>query len=142
MLKDSLNGLEAPKGRKFDQGKPRYSLLPSKALREVVRVLTFGSTKYEDFNWKHVDNFRDRYFSAGQRHQWDWMEGIILDDENKCHHLASAITNLMFILEMELEAKAEIEKNADKREGLVVKKLEEEPKSWPSLNFVDWCNKL
>ncbi len=128
MLKDSLNGTEGPKGRKFDQGKPRYSLLPSKALREVVKVLTFGSTKYEDFNWKHVENFRDRYFSAGQRHQWDWMDGIILDDENNCHHLASAITNLMFILEMELEAKANEKILNDMEDAL----------SWPQLRAMQW----
>lgn len=89
-------------GRKYDSGKPRYSLLPSLALEEVVHVLTFGSQKYEDFNWLKVENANDRYFSAANRHLWQWKRGEIIDDETKRHHLASAITNLMFILEMDL----------------------------------------
>lgn len=91
-----------PEGRKYDSGKPRYSLLPPLALEEVVHVLTFGSQKYEDFNWMKVENANDRYFSAANRHLWQWKRGEMLDDETKRHHLASAITNLMFILEMEL----------------------------------------
>lgn len=89
-------------GRKYDSGKPRYSLLPPLALEEVVHVLTFGSQKYEDFNWLKVKNANDRYFSAANRHLWQWKRGEIIDDETKRHHLASAITNLMFILEMDL----------------------------------------
>ena len=92
-------------GRKFDEGKPRYSLLPVKALREVVKVLTYGSTKYDDFNWQHVPEAKDRFFSASQRHQWEYMDGVVLDEENKCHHLAAAITNLLFILDLELNEK-------------------------------------
>lgn len=91
-----------PEGRKYDSGKPRYSLLPPLALEEVVHVLTFGSQKYEDFNWMKVQNANDRYFSAANRHLWQWKRGEIMDEETKRHHLASAITNLMFILEMEL----------------------------------------
>lgn len=90
-------------GRKFDQDKPRYSLIPSLALEEVVHVLTYGSQKYEDFNWKYVDNAEDRYFSAANRHLWQWKRGEKLDAETKRNHLASVITNLMFILELELE---------------------------------------
>lgn len=89
-------------GLKYDSGKPRYSLLPPLALEEVVHVLTFGSQKYEDFNWLKVKNANDRYFSAANRHLWQWKRGEIIDDETKRHHLASAITNLMFILEMDL----------------------------------------
>jgi len=89
-------------GRKYDSGKPRYSLLPTKALEEVVKVLTFGSQKYEDFNWMKVPNANDRYFSAAQRHMWQWKDGETHDSESKLHHLASSITNLMFILELEL----------------------------------------
>ena len=91
-----------PEGRKYDSGKPRYSLLPPLALEEIVHVLTFGSQKYEDFNWMKVQNANDRYFSAANRHLWQWKRGEIMDEETKRHHLASAITNLMFILEMEL----------------------------------------
>lgn len=89
-------------GVKFDSEKPRYSLLPALALEEVVYVLTFGSQKYADFNWMKVPEADDRFFSAANRHQWQWKRGEKIDSESKRHHLASAITNLMFILEMEL----------------------------------------
>lgn len=98
-LKEGVKNAEI--GQKYDCGKPRYSLIPSHALEEVVKVLTFGSEKYGDFNWINVANAEDRYFSAAQRHIWQWKRGEINDQESNLHHLASAISNLMFILEME-----------------------------------------
>ena len=35
-------------GKKKDQGKPRYSLVPINAEEEFVKVLTFGADKYSD----------------------------------------------------------------------------------------------
>lgn len=89
-------------GRKFDSGKPRYSLLPPNALEAIVKVLTYGSKKYEDFNWMQVENYKDRYFSAANRHLWQWWRGEQIDEESGESHLACAITNLMFLLELEL----------------------------------------
>lgn len=89
-------------GRKFDQEKPRYDLLPPYALEEVVKVLTFGATKYSDENWRKVPEGRRRYFAAAQRHQWQHKRGELVDKDSNCYHLACAITNLMFILEKEL----------------------------------------
>ena len=93
---------EAPVGKKYDAGKPRYSLLPPNALEEVAKVLTYGSQKYEDHNWLNVDKAEDRFFSAANRHMWAWKKGEKLDEENQCNHLAAAIASLMFILELEL----------------------------------------
>lgn len=109
---------ESSTGRKFDDGKPRYSLLPPKALKEIVKVLTYGSTKYADFNWQKVPNAYDRYFSAANRHMWEWKEGKVLDSENNLHHLAAAITNLMFILDMELNKEKESEISRTIRKSL------------------------
>jgi len=86
-------------GRKFDGGKPMYGLLPPKALRATVDVLTFGAQKYEVDNWKYVDNSLSRYFDAAQRHLWDWKEGEQFDPESGMHHLAHAICCLMFLYE-------------------------------------------
>lgn len=90
-------------GRKFDADKPQYSMLPPQALLEVVHVLTFGASKYSPNNWRHVANLRQRYFDAANRHMWQWWCGEVNDEETKRHHLASAISNLMFILETELD---------------------------------------
>ena len=82
-------------GRKFDGGKPMFGLLPPKALRATVDVLTFGAQKYEIDNWRYVDNSLRRYFDAAQRHLWDWKEGEKFDTESGLHHLAHA-RNLKF----------------------------------------------
>lgn len=94
-------------GRKDDHHKPRYDLLPVDALDQVVRVLTFGAEKYGDDNWRHVPNAYHRYFSAAQRHLWAYRAAVMsgneddqFDDESGRHHLAHAISCLMFMLEM------------------------------------------
>ena len=38
-------------GKKFDSDKPMMQLLPSKALVEVSKVLSFGANKYGKENW-------------------------------------------------------------------------------------------
>ena len=59
-------------GKKFDQNKPRMSLLPKGALNAVIRVLEFGATKYQADNWKHVPEAKTRYYDAMQRHIEAW----------------------------------------------------------------------
>ena len=97
---------EAPKaGIKYDQEKERYDLVPVFALEEVAKVLTVGAAKYDDENWRKVPNATRRYFSAAQRHLAWVRKGQSRDSETGLHHYAHAITNLMFLLEKELELK-------------------------------------
>ena len=88
-------------GRKFDGGKLQYGLLPPLALRETVRVLTFGAEKYEPDNWKRVPDGHRRYFDAAQRHLWAYKEGEVADPETATNHLAHAICCLMFMLDLD-----------------------------------------
>ena len=90
-------------GRKFDQDKPRYGLLPPKALRSTVDVLTFGAKKYDADNWRKVPDGKRRYFDAMQRHLWAWQEGELKDPESGLPHLAHAMCCLMFLLEKDIE---------------------------------------
>lgn len=90
-------------GRKFDQGKPRYGLLPPLALQEMARVLTYGAEKYEAGNWMHVPDSLDRYFDALQRHAWAWKMGEALDPESGMHHLAHALANAAFLYEHDVK---------------------------------------
>lgn len=85
-------------GTKADAGKRRYSLLPSGAVEEVVDVLTIGAVKYADDNWKKVPSPRTRYYDAALRHITAWFGGEKQDPETKKHHLAHAITCLMFLM--------------------------------------------
>lgn len=95
-MKVSVN--DEPIGKKFDSNKPRWSLLPEGVLTQVVKVLTFGSTKYADNNWKQVEPFRDRYYNAMMRHIEAWWSGEQDDTETKIHHLAHAICCAMFLI--------------------------------------------
>jgi len=102
-------------GKKYDHGKPMYGLLPPKALRSAVDVLTFGAQKYEIDNWKHVDDSIRRYFDAAQRHLWAWKEGEQNDSESGFHHLSHAICCLMFLYEHDTElTKSKMNINLDK----------------------------
>ena len=99
-------------GRKFDGGKLEYGLLPPHALKEVVKVLTFGAQKYERDNWQKVPDSKRRYFDAMQRHVWSWKQGEQLDPESGIHHLAHAMCCLMFLYEHDVKySKQDIDKN-------------------------------
>lgn len=90
-------------GRKFDDGKLEYGLLPPLALEETVRVLTFGAQKYERDNWIKVPESKRRYFDALQRHLWAWKKGEVNDPETGMHHLAHAMCCLMFLYEHDVK---------------------------------------
>jgi len=86
------------KGIKYDNEKPRWSLLPFREVREVVEVLTMGAAKYSDDNWKHVTPNKERYFSAAMRHLTAWFGGEKIDTESNKSHLAHAICCLLFMM--------------------------------------------
>lgn len=101
-----------PEGRKYDGEKPKMYLLPPKALLEVSKVLTFGAAKYDEHNWKKLDNLQNRYTGAALRHIFAHMAGEELDPETGLDHLAHALCCLMFKLE------AKLENGESKEEGL------------------------
>jgi hypothetical protein len=87
------------KGKKYDQGKPDYSLLPFNATDEVVQVLTYGAAKYDRHNWLKIE--KHRYQAAAMRHFSAYMQGESQDPESGLPHLAHSIASLMFIMELE-----------------------------------------
>lgn len=92
------NDIDKPLGRKFDQDKPRWELLPYKEVGEIVDIFTFGAKKYEDNNWKHVKPLKERYFGALMRHLVAWKEGEKKDPESGRSHLAHAGCCLLFLM--------------------------------------------
>ena len=90
-------------GRKDDLGKLRYDLLPPNALREVVKVLTHGASKYAPNNWQVVDDAKARYTAALMRHFEAWRDGETLDLDSHLPHLAHAACNALFLLWFELK---------------------------------------
>ena len=85
-------------GRKHDSNKPRYSLLPTGTVNQVIQVLEYGAVKYEPENWQHVPSARTRYYDAAMRHIDDWWNGSEVDEESSLPHLAHAICCLLFLL--------------------------------------------
>lgn len=100
-------------GRKFDKGKARWDLVPWEQFKEVVDILTFGSMKYEDNNWKYVDGGRERYFRAMISHAMDYRIAVetnqpelkndpLVDEHGNAgsgkSHLAHVICNALFLM--------------------------------------------
>jgi len=90
-------------GKKLDDGKRRYSLVPPSVMAEFVDVLTFGADKYGDHNWKTIPRLQDRYYDALQRHVDAFRNGNSNDDESGKHHLAHAMCCLAFMMQDDID---------------------------------------
>ncbi len=83
-------------------GKLRWTLLPINALREVVKVLEYGATKYkEKDNWKKVN--KDLYKDALWRHWVAYQLGEKNDPETGLSHLAHLLCDGLFLLWFDLK---------------------------------------
>lgn len=85
------------KGKKFDDDKLRYELLPTQPLQEIVKVLTEGARKYGARNWEQGIEW-SRVYGALQRHLMAFWEGEDKDPESGFSHLAHAGCNVLFLL--------------------------------------------
>jgi|TARA_B110000902_G_C14273059_1_gene573938 deoxycytidylate deaminase len=84
---------------KFDTDKLRYDLIPPKSMEYLAKVLTFGAKKYKPNNWKNNTDL-GRYESALMRHFEAYRLGEYHDEDSGLPHLAHALTNLVFLLEL------------------------------------------
>lgn len=98
--------LAAP-GRKDDQEKTRWDLVPVLAEAEVAEVLTHGAAKYGAENWRQVPEPFRRYYAAHRRHMEARRRGELVDPDSGRHHVALAISSLLFILQLDLEGQSE-----------------------------------
>ncbi len=87
-------------GRKDDQGKLPWNLLPPDAIDEVLRVLSVGAERYGDRNWERGMSW-SRPFAALMRHMWAWWRGQDKDPDTGLSHLAHAGCNILFLLAYE-----------------------------------------
>lgn len=93
-------------GLKFDEHKPRWSLLPKGTVVQIVKVLEFGAAKYKENNWQHVEGGRQRYYDAMMRHMEAWWNGEKTDPESGHSHLAHAGCCLLFMMWIDDAGKA------------------------------------
>lgn len=87
-------------GRKDDQGKLPYHLLPPELLEGTAAVLRFGAGKYGDRNWERGMAW-SRPFAALMRHMWAWWRGESLDPETRMSHLWHASCCIAFLISYE-----------------------------------------
>jgi deoxycytidine triphosphate deaminase len=81
-------------GVKYDGGKPRFDLIEPRFIEDIAKVLTLGSIKYGDNNWKNGLDEK-RIFAALQRHAWAMQRGELIDVESGCLHSAHIACNAM-----------------------------------------------
>ncbi len=97
-LPEVTNVPPPPPGKKYDHGKPKLELLPTKPLEDIAKVLEFGANKYGENNWQLVPQGRKRYAGAALRHLFAWMRGEVNDPESGLPHLAHAGCCVLFLL--------------------------------------------
>ena len=87
-------------GRKDDDGKLRFDLIPVRPLEEVAKVYTTGAGKYADRNWEKGFKW-GRVFAALMRHAWAFWRGEARDPEDGQHHLSSVVWCALTLMEFE-----------------------------------------
>ena len=97
----SLPTIQDNEGKKNDDGKLRYDLVPVEAHEAMAQVFTYGATKYGDNNWQNVDS--NRYLAALFRHLNAWRKGEKMDSESGLSHLKHALTNVAILVYKEQE---------------------------------------
>lgn len=98
---EAMQQMLATEGRKYDTGKPDYTLLPWDAVEQIVKVLDFGARKYARDNWKHVEGGDSRYLAAAFRHMAAHATGEKFDPETGLSHMAHAGCCILFLLALE-----------------------------------------
>jgi hypothetical protein len=90
----------ADEGKKNDEGKLRWDLLPGRAMEQVVHVYTIGAKKYAARNWEKGISW-GRLFAAMMRHAWRWWGGETHDPVDGQHHLGSVVFCALALMEFE-----------------------------------------
>jgi len=88
-------------GRKNDDGKLQYDLIPAYPLEELSLAYTVGAKNpaYGPHNWRGGMRW-GRPFAAMMRHAWKWWQGESRDTEGQ-HHLASVAFWAFALMEYE-----------------------------------------
>lgn len=85
-------------GKRFNEGKIRYDLVPPFAQEQYAKVLTAGSNKYGDRNWERGMKW-SKIIASLKRHIEAFERGEDYDPETGLLHMAHAMTNAAFAVE-------------------------------------------
>ena len=89
--------MEQIKGAKYDNGKPRISLVPPEIVTAVAEVREFGKRKYADSeDWRSVP--REKWQEALLRHVLAmWNNPLAIDEESGLPVIWHVATNAAFL---------------------------------------------
>jgi hypothetical protein len=89
--------VEQIKGAKYDNGKPRISLVPPGVITAIAEVREFGKQKYADAeDWRSVP--REKWQEALLRHVLAiWDNPLAIDEESGLPALWHVATNVAFL---------------------------------------------
>jgi len=85
-------------GKRFNQGKPRYDLIPTFAQEQYAKVLTKGAEKYGSHNWRQGMKWSNVLASL-ERHLEAVKKGEDYDEETGLLHSAHIMCNAGFLTE-------------------------------------------
>jgi len=107
------------KGLRYNEGKPKWSLVDFKSLEPMVRVLEYGAEKYTTKDCSGRDNWKkgmpvQEVCESMLRHTFALLEGEMIDSESGKEHIGHVQANAMFIAYM-LREKSEFN-NLPKKE--------------------------
>lgn len=89
------------KAKKFDQKKPKLSLVPPKAIIGIARAMTHGADKYNRYNYKLDKGLDwDRPYSALLRHIMAWWDGEEIDKDSGLNHLDCAGACMVMLMDL------------------------------------------
>lgn len=92
--------MEKETGKRYNQAKPRLSLVEPDFTEGLAKVLTFGAEKYGVGNWKKGLKVTEVIDSL-ERHILEIKKGEEKDKESGLPHWAHAAANLMFLAHFE-----------------------------------------
>lgn len=83
------------KADRYNEGKPKWSLVHFESLVPMIRVLEYGCLKYAPFNWqKPMDT--TEILESMQRHLAALFDGEINDKESGISHMGHIQANAIF----------------------------------------------
>jgi hypothetical protein len=88
-------------GRKNDQGKLRWDLLPLDVMEPLVEIYEFGANKYGENNWRTIKDGYRRCRAAFFRHLTAYDKGELTDPESGKSHLAHCAWNALSMMYFE-----------------------------------------
>ncbi len=83
------------KALRYNEGKPRWSLIHAQSLVPLVKVLEYGARKYAPYNWqKPMD--KKEILDSMARHLMSVIDGEENDPESGLNHMGHIMANAMF----------------------------------------------